>query len=212
MAQALEEELNEMEDIEDNANLNNNPNDTNDANDNGASYFGTSLTEEELKSQVQELNDLMDPSKLTTTQQHCIAQIVACFIANHIHRYYHSHKYVSTISNKLNNVNIINNDITTNDITTNDTDNNNSENKQNDENQNELHLIYPIPILKSPPKILFYNEEDKNNDNDTEDDTNKDDKQQQELKTDKSDTARFATNFFNPCPNDNKCFFSNCNE
>ena len=154
MAQATKEELVEIENKERNKERNN-------ANNNNNKYFGTKLSEEELKAQVAELNELMDPSSLTTIQQHCIAQIVACFIANHIHRYYHSHKYVATISNKLNNVNIILND--------NDDDQNNDD-QENKENNSELHLIYPIPILNSPPKILFDDSDNDNISNDNDDD------------------------------------------
>eukprot|EP01083_Nonionella_stella_P296452 1007117_1 len=119
-------------------------------------HYGCSLTEDELKSHVKELNDLMDPSKLTTTQQTCIAQIVACFITNHIHRYYHCHKYVATMNNKLNNLNMNQ----TNPI--NDTNDNDSE------QHNKLHLVYPIPILKPPPNTLFTENKDDGNDEEEE--------------------------------------------
>ena len=106
------------------------------------------LSEEELKNQVEELNNLMDPAQLTQTQQHCIAQIVACFIANHIHRYYHSAKYVIDNNNKRQNLHLTDPNAT------------NTDNELDSNQTDSLHLIYPIPILEAPPKSLFSSHSD----------------------------------------------------
>eukprot|EP01083_Nonionella_stella_P190221 704564_1 len=147
MAQATKEELDTINNTK--TTTNDNPNDNNNI------IHTSALTEDELKNQAKELNELMDPSQLTTTQQHCIAQIIACFITNHIHRYYHCHRYVAAINNTLNNLNMTENKQDTN------TDNNTNEQKQNEQKENEqkeLHLIYPIPIIKPPPQSLFKDE------------------------------------------------------
>ena len=67
-------------------------------------FISKSFSSKDLKLRTKKLNELMNPSKLTKQQKTCYAQIVACFLTNHIHRYYNFYKkqsiYPKIYSNK----------------------------------------------------------------------------------------------------------------
>ena len=114
-------------------------------NDKSVDPNANAMTQQKLD----ELNELMDPSKLTDIQKKCIAQIVACFMANHIHRYYHYHKAVNQLNESKFELGTIEKNKDVNDTTATTKATTTTENKTND----NATLPKRKPPKMKPPKL-----------------------------------------------------------